>query len=505
MLHECRKQRRLMPLRAFVQKYARSGLLDAAPVWLVSPETVAVLFPQEPLFDRVIFDEASQCTVESGLPVLVRGAQAVIVGDEHQMPPSFFFTSRPADDETSEPRAVDTLVDAPAPREDAKIVSTDTLIDPPSDDPEVRDLLTSESLLTLARSRAPHVGLTWHYRCRSEELIAFSNQAFYAGSLLTIPAPPALDTTALRWVAVAGGRLERGRNEVEAKVVIDELARLLQRAPRPSVGLVTLNVQQRQALLDEIDTRLASDDEFASVWREITTSPRLDDRPFIKNLENVQGDERDVILLSPGHAAVERKRRSSSAPVELYVPARFGPIGQRGGERRLNVAISRARAELVVVASFDPEMLSVARSTHDGPRQLKLFLSYVFHTSRREPAHADQCLALARRGAPRPADSTRQQSHVQIGSALRREGHTCDLDVGVSSFRIPLTLAGSVATGRAPTAILTDEGDLRLSAFDRHVHRPAVLAARGWRVLRVTSREWARDPAAVLKRVIAPD
>lgn len=508
MLHECRKQRRLMPLRAFVRKYARAGLLDVAPVWLVSPETVAALFPQEALFDRVIFDEASQCTVESGLPVLIRGAQAVVVGDEHQMPPSFFFTSRPAEEDTGEPR-VDTLVDAPAPAEAPSNLSADTIFDPPSEDPAIRDLLTSESLLTLARSRAPHVGLDWHYRCRSEELIAFSNHAFYAGSLLTIPAPPSLDTTALRWIAVTGGRLERGRNDVEARVVVDELTRLLQRAPRPSVGVVTLNVQQRQAVLDEIDARIANDESFAAVWREITTSARLDDRPFVKNLENVQGDERDVIVLSPGHAPVERKRRSSSAPIELHVPARFGPIGQRGGERRLNVAISRARTEMIVVASFEPDMLSVARAANEGPRLLKLFLSYVFHTSRREPAHADQRLALARRGAPRPTASTRQQSHVplavQIASALRREGHDCDLDVGVSSFRIPLALVGSVANGRAPTAILTDEGDQRQSAFDRHVHRPAVLAARGWRVVRVTSRMWARDPAAVIKHLVAPE
>ena len=157
------------------------------------------------------------------------------LGDEHQMPPSFFFTSRPAEEDTGEPR-VDTLVDAPAPAEAPSNLSADTIFDPPSEDPAIRDLLTSESLLTLARSRAPHVGLDWHYRCRSEELIAFSNHAFYAGSLLTIPAPPSLDTTALRWIAVTGGRLERGRNDVEARVVVDELTRLLQRAPRPSVA-----------------------------------------------------------------------------------------------------------------------------------------------------------------------------------------------------------------------------------------------------------------------------
>jgi len=339
LLKEAKKQRNVLPLRSFVRRFGEAGLLDLLPVWLLSPQTMAVLFPGKPLFDQVIIDEASQCTVENGLAVLLRGRRAVIAGDEHQMPPTNFF------------RAGETG------QEDA---------DDDDERRELREMFDAESLLVLARGRAAHAGLRWHYRCLHEELIAFSNHAIYQGGLKTIPstasrtAPPAL-----RWVHVPDAQYQDGANPTEAVRVVDLMGEILARPQRPTLGVVTFNLTQRRAILDEIDRRRTEDTGFAAAYDAAMGRALLDERPFVKNLESVQGDERDLILFSLGHAPQARTRRDGS--VEHYVPARFGPLGQKGGERRLNVAISRAKREILIVASFDPVLLSGPAASTTGP------------------------------------------------------------------------------------------------------------------------------------------
>ncbi|HRI70851.1 MAG TPA: AAA domain-containing protein, partial [Polyangium sp.] len=482
MLKECRKQRNVMPMRTFMRRFASEGLLDLVPVWLVSPETMTVLFQRQsqPLFDLVIFDEASQCTVESGLPVLLRAQRAVIAGDERQMPPTSFFTAKSTDD-----------VEA---GEDEEATGA-------------RELFEAESLLTLARSRAHRSELSWHYRCAHEELIAFSNYAMYDGSLLTIPstasrtAPPAIRT-----VMVSDGKNEASRNEPEARVVVDVVLDLLGRTPAPTVGIVTLNIQQRQTILDEIDRRRAADRVFAERWDQACSAERLDERPFVKNLENVQGDERDIIIFSPGYAPVERVTKKGT---ERVVPARFGPLGQRGGERRLNVAISRAKRECIIVASFEPGMLSVARTKNEGPKLFKLFLEFAFHLSNGQRALAERVLRIVRESRPTsnsPVTSELPPGYVplkaQIAMALQQHGLTCELDVGTSEFKVPLAFVDRNEPSRYAVAVLCDEGDEMCGAFERHVHRPKTLRDRDWKVVRVTARDWARNPNAVLARIL---
>lgn len=479
MLKDAKKQRYILPLRSFVRRYAPSGLVDVLPVWLLSPETMAVLFPREPLFDLIIIDEASQCTVESGLPVLIRGHRAVIAGDEQQMPPTSFFQ--------------------------AVIESEDDAVRT-----EAADMLDAESLLVLARSRVDRAGLLWHYRCIYEELIAFSNHAMYGGGLHTIPstvsrsAPPAL-----RYLHVEDGAYDKGANPVEAERVVSVVEELLARPDAPTVGVVTFNLQQRRAILDAIDAR-QSDATFAERWGRAVNRERLDERPFVKNLESVQGDERDVIVFSLGHAPVERPRRDGK--VERWVPARFGPLGLRGGSRRLNVAISRAKRECIVVASFEPALLSVARSQNEGPKLLKQFLEFAWHLSAGRRAQADRVLDLVRSGDAGPADRQRRRDHLpesyvplaaQLVLALQKEGLACEVDVGTSGFRVPLAVVSPASPDRYALGILCDEGDHAADPFQRHVHTPTVLTARGWRLLRVTGREWHRRPDAVLAAVRA--
>ena len=483
MLKDARKQRNIPTLRSYMRQYAATGLLDVLPVWLLSPETLAVLFPREPLFDLIIMDEASQCTVQNGLPVMLRGKRVVVAGDEQQMPPTSFFDSTGSDEDEA----------------------------PVDEDGEATDVLDAESLLVLARGRVPRTGLKWHYRCLFEELIAFSNHSMYGGDLRTIPATVARSaSTAIRWVNVPDGAYLNGANPVEARVVVDQMAELLRREKAPSIGVVTFNIQQRKVVYDEIESRRQSDPDFGQRYDTAMASERLDERPFVKNIEAVQGDERDVIVFSLGHAPVERRKKGSVGGAEKYVPARFGPLGQRGGERRLNVAVSRARRETVIVASFEPSQLSTSKATNDGPRLFRAFLDFTNHVANGRQSQAERTLDLVRSSRAPVSRSIVGESRfarhqvplaAQIADALRAAGLQCDTDIGTSEFRIPLAIGDPGKPGHYRVAVLCDEGHQEHGAHERWVHVPGVLAARGWQHIRVTAREWHQNRELVLERL----
>lgn len=478
MLKEVGKKRRLMPLRSFVRTYATEGLLDLLPVWLMSPETMAVLFPRQPMFDLVIFDEASQCTVEAGFPVLLRARRAIVVGDEHQMPPTSFFKSGDTDED-----------------------------DLSAEELAVRDIFASESLLTLARARCEHARLEWHYRCQFESLIAFSNHAIYDGGLRTVPAINTPHSAgAIRWVDVPDAHYESGANPTEAERVVDLVDTCLDTRPEESVGIITFNLKQRRAILDAIDARRAQDDEFDARWSAAQERP-VDSRPFTKNLESVQGDERDVIIFSLGHAP-RRRIRGGQPTDELYVPARFGPLGQRGGERRLNVAISRARRACHIVSSFAPNLLSVGSATHRGPYLFKQFIEYAYCLDRGRGAEARRILDGLRRHDRRPEQVSYARTPLgaaglaaQVALALEAEGVPLERNVGASDFRVPVALFDPDNPHRFALAILTDDGGDLADPLDLHVHRPSVLRSRGWRVMRITAATWARRRDEVLAAI----
>jgi hypothetical protein len=479
MLKEARKQRALLPLRTFVRRYVGQGLLDALPVWLLSPETMVQLFPREACFDVVILDEASQCTVENGLPVLMRAKRVIIAGDERQMPPSNFFKATSDDEDSVEAQQ--------APQ----------------------DVLDAESLLVLARSRVAHAGLAWHYRCQQEELIAFSNHAIYGGGLMTIPSVMSRKApAAVFWHGVQNAHYEEGVNQTEAIAVVELLKRLMERLNPPTIGVVTFNLAQRKVILDAIDQVRAADTAFAALYDSQMARERIDERPFVKNLENVQGDERDIIVFSLGHAPRERVKRNGGK--ELYVPARFGPVGQRGGERRLNVAVSRAKKEIHVVASFDPSMLSVATSKNDGPRLFKGFLEFAKAMALGHRNEAERVLDLMR-GAPLKRSAQLGLAELpmyvplkaQLMLALEREGFRCELDVGASGFRVPLALVSTSDPHRYCLGLMFIEGDQAESPIEAHLHVPGVLNQRGWKLMRINARDWGRQPAEIVRRIKA--
>ncbi|MDR1349502.1 MAG: DUF4011 domain-containing protein, partial [Zoogloeaceae bacterium] len=486
LLKEAKKQRQALPLRGFARRFWDKGLMDVLPIWLLSPDTVPLLFPRAPLFDLIIVDEASQCAVESSLPALMRARRVVIAGDERQMPPNNAFRTTAENGDAAKAGSEGGEDDLSAARE----------------------IFDAESLLTLARHRVPRMALSWHYRCQREELIAFSNRAIYDGSLKTIPATTSRQT-ALRWISVPNGRSEAGANIPEAYVIVNLLTQLLQRPDKPSLGVITFNPLQRRAILDEIDRRLEADPQFAECWQQAMNLPRLDERPFVKNLENAQGDERDLIVFSSGHAPVERVLRNGKK--KTHIPAYFGALGQQGGERRLNVAITRAKKEMYVVASFDPAQLSVARSKYDGPRLFKEFLLYAQQISAGRYDQAARTLNVAGNTAapdfPHLETGARPAAwlplNVQVALALEDLGIQCELDVGVSGFRVPLAILDAEQPDRYLLGLLFDETLAADDGFERHAHIPAALAIRGWKLKRVSSREWDKQRPQTLMEIRA--
>ena len=451
--NELNRRRSAMSVRELMDTYG--DLITAlTPCLLVSPDSVARFFPADRRYvDIVVFDEASQIRVADAVGAMGRGRSVVVVGDPKQMPPT------PG---AGEARGEQT--------------------------PEADSILTRCLDSGLLQRR-----LTWHYRSRDESLVAFSNRHYYGGRLLTFPSPltivPGSD-------AAPGGhgislRRVRGRyfrpedrarhphvqpntNPLEAKRVVDEVLRHVEACPDrlPSLGVITFNDRQR----DLIENSL----------REVA-SPRvieaLDARDglFVRNLENVQGEERDTILFSATFAA--------NAQGDL--PLNFGVLNHAGGERRLNVAITRARRQIIVFTSFDPQDLHAERTAHRGVKDLRAYLHQA-----------------AEGRAPRalPASQSPLNWHRrEIAEALEAAGLTVHTGVGHSTFEIDLVLARADQPDRPAVAVLLDgpQWNKREGVVERDLLPVDVLRTMGWqRVERVWMPEWLADRQAVVARLI---
>ena len=336
------RKRRVLTVRALIQKY-ESIIFNIAPCWLASPEAVSSIFPlRRNLFDYIVFDEASQSAVERSLTTLYRGNHVVIMGDEKQLRPFNLF--RLAEDEEEE--VFDETVD---------------------------ENMLSESLLVLAKRTYGNRHLVWHYRSKFQELIDFSNHAFYDGHLQVAPNVLRLpETPPIQWLKCQKGLWEDRQNLPEASLVVNVIKDILSKNEEGgefrSIGVITFNERQKTAILDEIDRRRKADLEFDKLYEsaENPSSKKLDDRPFVKNIENVQGDERDIIIFSVGYAR----------DVDGNLRVQFGTLNQEGGENRLNVAITRARQHIIVVCSIEPEELKTDITKNSGPKRLKDYLQY---------------------------------------------------------------------------------------------------------------------------------
>jgi len=471
---QARKQRYRMTLRQMVAQFWDKGMAVARPVWLCSPDSAAALFPlQRDIFDLVIFDEASQLPVESALTILLRAKRALVAGDDQQMPPTAFFQSSHGVERDLE----DSMV------------------------------MGSQSLLELARVAFPSIMLRYHYRSRHESLIAFSNEAFYGGALVTAPRSerisPAPELEGLHWHRVEGLWQDQ-RNLAEADAAVELVARLVaMQTPSgglPTVGVVTFNLTQAEIIAERLAARRFDDPAFARFWSADTARP-ASEQLFVRNLENVQGDERDVIIMSVGYGPTEAGGR---------VAARFGPLGLAGGEKRLNVAATRAKLGVHVIASFEPGSLEVKRTRRDGPRLFAAYLTYVQAMAKGDVDVARAALNRAGElGVVPPVDArakdvlagarTGKRVAGELAMALREAGMEVHLEVGAAHQRLDLGIVGpdgDYVLGVDCGAYLGHPEPLT-----RDIYRPAYWGLNGWRVLRVSPGQWLEEPDKVIARI----
>jgi very-short-patch-repair endonuclease len=418
-----------------------------APCLLMSPLSIAQYLPaDQALFDVVLFDEASQITTWDAVGAIARGRQTIIVGDPKQLPPTNFF-GRTDDDETN-----DEIED------------------------HEKDL---ESILDEAKaSGLPTLQLNWHYRSRHESLIAFSNWNYYGNNLITFPAAES-DGRGVTFVHLPTANYDRGKsrtNRKEAQAIVDEaVARMkcnlqLPEHQRLTFGVITFNSQQQSLIQDLFDQAQRDCPELDWYFADERIEPTV-----VKNLENVQGDERDVMLFS-----ITFGRDISGKSI----PLTFGALNRDGGERRLNVAITRARQELMVFSSFKAEDLQVERSKSRGVADLKAFLEYA--------EKGPEAIAMRIAGSVGGFDSPFEEA---VATALESKGWQVVPQVGVSGFRVDLGIRHPDKPGAYLAGVECDGATYHRSAVarDRDKIRQMVLENLGWNILRVWSPDWWYD------------
>lgn len=439
-----------LPVRALIQKIPNL-LPRLKPCLLMSPISVAqYLDPSHSAFDIVVFDEASQIPVWDAVGAIARGKEAIIVGDPKQLPPTNFFSRADSGDGAD---ADDNLV------EDMESILDDCIA-----------------------AQLPERHLNWHYRSRHESLIAFSNYHYYGNRLLTFPSPHQELGVSFRHVT---GEYDKGKsrtNRAEATAVVSEvLNRLLDPEQAScSIGIVTFSQAQQQLIDDLLEEARRQNPEIEPYFADGAAEP-----VFIKNLENVQGDERDVIMFSICYGPDAAGRVSMN----------FGPMNRDGGERRLNVAITRARQEVMVFSTLRAEHIDLSKTRSQGVADLKCFLDY----AERGP------VAIAERRSGEGEGECESPFEIQICDALRDKGYTVYPQVGCSGYRIDLAIVDPERPGRYLLGIECDGANYHRSktARDRDKLRESILIGLGWTIHRVWSTDWWEKPAEELAKIEA--
>jgi Protein of unknown function (DUF4011)/REase_MTES_1575/Protein of unknown function (DUF3320)/AAA domain len=457
---EIGRKRGHKPVR-WVMKNAGEMVQRIKPVFLMSPISVAQFLPPGSLsFDLLVIDEASQIRPEDSFGVIARAKQIVVVGDEKQLPPTSFFD-----------RLVDSGDDEGSDEEETFGASAADM----------------ESILTACSSRGMRQRmLEWHYRSRDPSLIRMSNSVFYEDNLVLPPSPLEHDDNyGLKFNRVPGvysrgksGPGRTGTNKIEAQAVVAEMAKHARDWPDLSLGVVAFSKSQTDMLTEVLEHARRNDPVLDGFLRE---GQRED--VFVKNIENVQGDERDVILISVGYGPTEANGRLPSMS--------FGPINGEGGERRLNVLFTRSRVRCTVFASFDPGDIDPARTTREGPKVLKRFLEY-----------AKSGIMDDRAPTGLGADSPFEEDVAEV---IRGMGYLVDLQVGSAGFRIDLGVRHPDRPGQYIAAVECDGASYHsaLWARERDRLRQDILENMGWKFHRIWSTDWFYRRDAEIARLEA--
>jgi hypothetical protein len=483
--NEFQKSRAYKSIRELFASEAGPALRRLKPVWLMSPLSVADILPlEEKLFDVVIFDEASQIPLEDAIPTLYRARQMIVVGDEMQLPPSAFFSAQGGGEE----------------EDDASELF-------------VYDL-NADSFLNRASGVLPRTMLAWHYRSQHEALIGFCNKAFYKGELQTVPnvaelprrepirvtgaedaktfADAALDQP-LSFHRMVSSPYDSQRNPGEAAYIAQLVREILKRKQGHSIGVVAFSQAQRVEIESALNALAATDRAFRNALD--LEEEREDEGQyvglFVKNLENVQGDERDIIILSVCYGPDAKGRMIMN----------FGPINQNGGEKRLNVIFSRAKRHMMIVSSIDGAQIT--NTYNYGANALRKYLAYAQAASIGDADAMGAALVeySARVDALKDFEQGQRMAD-QIAAALTARGFVAQRNHGQSDLKCHIAVKGAEDAHYRLAVQIDDSahyGNPDLAA--RYVVRPSILSASGWSVMTVLAKDWLTDPDKVIERI----
>ena len=451
---ELSKQRRLMPLRKLFMSIPNL-ITSLKPCFMMSPLSVSVFLEANSYeFDMVIFDEASQVHTEDAIGAIMRGKQAIIVGDTKQLPPTNFFAASLNDDDYD--------------------------IDADNDDDYSG---AYESILDEAIAVLPERGLRWHYRSKHEHLIAFSNLKIYNSSLITFPST--VETApdfGVEYIYVADGVYDRSgkrNNPIEANRVADLIFEHIRKHPDRSLGVVTFSEAQQNAVDAAIRQKRIRDNSYEFFFAEDKDEPF-----FIKNLENVQGDERDTIIFSIGYA------RDNKGIMYMN----FGPLSRDGGYRRLNVAITRAKYNIKLVGSIVPTDIDTDKISSEGVKMLRSYIEFARQgiTAIENELFYDNGLNF---------DSPFEEA---VYDFLMSKGYNVITQVGCSGFRIDMAVKDPVLSGKFALGIECDGATYHSSrtARERDRLRQEMLESMGWRIYRIWSTDWIKDPKSEEEKLV---
>ena len=448
LVHEISKQRNHVPVRQLMKR-AGAAIQGLKPCFMMSPMSVAqFLEPGRIFFNLVVMDEASQLRPEDALGAIARGAQLVVVGDPKQLPPTSYF-QRTIDDEAAE-----------------------------SDDNSA--VAEGESILDVAWGcYQPARRLRWHYRSQHESLIRFSNQEFYGGDLVVFPsAYEKHDDLGVKYVSVSGGIFENRKNPVEAGRVVDAILDHIRRHPSESLGVVTMNFDQRELIEELLDKKL-KDDSVSNAW--IEGGAGTPNEFFIKNLENVQGDERDVIFVSVTYGP--------DSQGTYY--QRFSGVNSKSGHRRLNVLITRAKKRTVIFSSLDPDFIRDEPGSAWGVRALKGYMRFAKSGVTAQPQIS-------------PGAEPSNEHEAAVSFVLKSHGYDVVPQVGVSGYFIDLGVRHPMKPGAWLLGVEFDGKSYHSgrSARDRDRLRQMALENQGWKIHRIWSTDWFKNRNGEIERLL---
>lgn len=449
LLHELGKKRKIMPLRKLFRSMPNL-LLKLKPCLMMSPLSVSYFLEADTYkFDMVIFDEASQIFPQDAIGAIFRGSQVIIAGDSKQLPPTNFFSA-----------------------------STNNDMDFDSDD-EDEDEIISDSILEEATNTIPNRSLLWHYRSRYEDLISFSNKEIYGNNLITFPSSKINEVdTGVEYIYVQNGVYENRCNKAEAEKCVQLIEQHIKKYPKRSLGIIAFSESQQSAIEDAVQEFRKKHYEYEKFFDE-----EKNEAFFIKNLENVQGDERDTIIFSICYG--------KNAQGRMYM--RFGPLGRQGGERRLNVAVTRAKYNIKLVGSIQPEDIDLDKTKSEGVRMLRSYIEFASRTIR---------VAI-----PPKHKSRLYETDIfseSVARFLEERGYKVKRNIGSSDYTVDIAVEHPNIPGAYIAGVECDGDSYQMARTvrDRDHLRSAVMERMGWKMYRVWSTEWIQNEQGAKLKLI---